>query len=200
VAKSHQMMSPKSKNVGDVAPRQRRLGQFLEVPNADRSNPQVIRRMVHDAIATYFDGNITQAAERLEVVRRKHKNRGYRAGITTESLYDLLRDKHAIRYFELEAVAIERGIPVSLLLFYTRLVSEQAEVQDARGKVDRVLLGFTRVLRDAQRAFRNNRRIAFSDLTHWIELYKEPRETATPNQDEPTFPGFLDGYDDPATE
>lgn len=183
----------------DMAPRVRRLNKFKEVGNSDRLNPQSIRRAIYDLLLRYFDGNLLAAAERLNELRKDHKKRTYKTAITQEGLYAAVMDDVPIKYLLLEAIAIERGIPVSLLLFYTRLISDQTE-QDSILKNDALILGFSRVLRSAQQKFKEKEPFDFDDLIAWINLYKRPRPQgarALLESNQLAFPGFLEEFDDP---
>jgi hypothetical protein len=169
--------------------RQRKgLGAFKIVPDAQRLNPQTIRRMIHDIVVNEFENNLQLAAAELVKGRREYKNRNYKSGISGEGLYQLITDRHWIRYHQLEAFAIQRGVPISLLLFYTRLVADQGE-SEGRQKVQRLLRGFRRVLDDAQSKFRNGSPFGYADLVRWTENYKAHSQNEA-------VPGQLDLLDD----
>lgn len=92
-------------------PVRRRIGRFKEIANKDRRNPQSIRRMMHDMIVRYFDSDCTTAALRIEGLRVQHKGRNYTTSITPDGLYKAVADTHYIKYYLLEAIAIERRVP-----------------------------------------------------------------------------------------
>jgi hypothetical protein len=182
----------------------RRLGEFLDVPNDERMNPQSIRRMIFEYIVRCHGRDCEVAAEQLELHRVKHKGRRYKSGITKNSLYKLTRDEHPIKYFLLEAIAIERRVPVSLLLFYTRLNADQAE-PDGQAKVNILLDGLASAVEDARAKIKRAKPINFEDLAQWIDKFVElsPQVTALENleglaapdavdtdRDEPTLPGL----------
>src|SRR5689334_21456907 len=124
------------KSSSDSSPK--RLNEFLEVPNSKRMNPQSIRHMIIEYIVRCHGRDCAAAADELEKLRFAHKGRRYKSGITKHSLYKITRDEHQIKYLLLEAIAIERKVPVSLLLFYTRVCADQAE-PDGKMKVNNLI-------------------------------------------------------------
>lgn len=179
--------------------RPRILGQFIETQDEKKKfNPRSIRRVIYDIVVRYFKRNVTNAAQEFERVRRTHKDRGYRTEVKTEGYYYIIRDEQHLRYMHLEAIAIYLGVPVSLLLFYTRLRADQDEKENPLGKNEALLAGFARVIADATNRFKDisNGTAAsfeFDDLIRWVDLYKfgpPADDTTEPIDQQPMLPGF----------
>jgi hypothetical protein len=166
----------------DATPK--RLAEFLPVPNGERLNPQSIRQMIFDYIVRHHAGDCDAAARELQARRYKYKGRKYRTGISKHTLYKITRDRHRILYLLLEAIAIERRVPVSLLLFYTRLRADQVE-SNSEEKVNVLIQGLTYALQDAEEKVARSKTIDFDDLAHWIDKFVE----LSPPE-EPTLPGL----------
>jgi hypothetical protein len=160
------------------------LKDFLLVPNGERLNPQSIRQMIFEYIVRHHGGSCDAAASELQSRRYQYKGRKYRTGISKHTLYKITRDRHRILYLHLEAIAIERRVPVSLLLFYTRLRADQVEA-DGETRVNILIQGLTYALRDAEEKVRNSKAINFDDLAIWIHKFAE----LSPPE-EPTLPGL----------
>ncbi|MGE0677204.1 hypothetical protein [Pseudolabrys sp.] len=159
--------------------RQRILREFKEIKSKERRNPQTIRRLIYDILKQYFDGNLHVAATRLNKNRVAHKGRNYKTQISQEGLYSVSRDRQWIKYLLLEALAIELKVPVSVLLFYTRLRSEQEE-RDNGTRARAMIKGFSAVVSDAKRKMESSHRFDFNDLREWLNLYEYPETLEAP--------------------
>jgi hypothetical protein len=162
------MGSAPKKSKADPVPK--KLAEFLPVPNEKRMNPQSIRHMIFEYIVRCHGRDCDAAARELELRRFQHKKRKYKSGITKNSLYKITRDEHQIRYLLLEAIAIERKVPVSLLLFYTRLCADQTEA-DSEIKLNNLIRGLTFALQDAEVKVKRGKLINFDDLAHWVDAF-----------------------------
>jgi hypothetical protein len=126
----------------------RRLSlELKQVPAAERHNPQVIRALLHEWISAEFDGFVDPAAAAVEQQRPAPGEKGhFGIELKPETLYRLVLDDTYAKYAHLEAVAHYHRVPVSMLLFFTRVKAELEEVET--GGHDRA-----RKIVDACRAF-----------------------------------------------
>lgn len=83
--------------------------------------PRVIRDLLKEIVDEDFDGSVTDAAEEISRVGRERfgETRQYPA-ITRAILYNLLGDKSQIKFGHLEMIAHYLGVPVGVMLIYTR--------------------------------------------------------------------------------
>lgn len=105
--------------------RGRPMSKFPTVPEAERRNPQSIRELIFYIVKRDFEGSIAEAAEAFDQHKSRKKRKGF--NITSDSLYNIIKDRALIRYYQLEAIANYLKIPVFVLLLFTRAVSDSKE-------------------------------------------------------------------------
>jgi len=162
----------------NVAPRKlpppRRLGEFIQVQNpTNRLNPQSLRKALYDLTKQLFGTDLSAAAVSLKNALRTRFGRNLRVGISDEILYNIIcGDKTHLKYAHLEAYARYMGIPVSLILFYSRLFANQ---QDQTPRENLVMLNaFAKIIRDAQLKYDNTKKNVYNidDLIRWAAIYR----------------------------
>jgi hypothetical protein len=156
------------------SPPKRQLGKFAVVADPRRRlNPQSLRSTLYEITELFFGRDLTRAAKSLNVALRTRFNRNLRQGLTEEILYNILCvDKTHIKYAHLEAYARYMDVPVSVILLYSRLRSNQ---RDARPQDNlSVLNGFSMIVQDALKKYNNSETDLYrlDDLMRWTSLYK----------------------------
>lgn len=103
----------------------RKIGKFLEVPAEKRRNPNSVRRLLFQFIERVFNKNCVPAADALSKAPRvPGLARYYQRSFSGEVLYNLTRDDKSVSYTVLDAFARYHGVPLSLVLIFTRIHSE----------------------------------------------------------------------------
>ena len=102
----------------------RKIDKFLEVPAVKRRNPKSVRRLLFQFIEEAFDKDCVPAAAALSKAPRGSLSRSYQMSFSGEVLYNLTRDEKSASYTVLDAFARYHGVPLSLVLIFTRIHSE----------------------------------------------------------------------------
>lgn len=102
----------------------RKIDKFLEVPAVKRRNPNSVRRLLFQFIEQVFNKDCVPAAAALSTAPRGSLSRSYQMSFSGEVLYNLTRDDKSVSYTVLDAFARYHGIPLSLVLIFTRIHSE----------------------------------------------------------------------------
>jgi len=156
--------------------RRRRLGPFHLVPDPGRrNNPQSLRKSLYDITRKRYDTDLFSAAAELRSLLRRRHGRTLHSAFSDEVLYNILTDKSHIKYYHLEAYARRLGIPVALMLFYSRLTANQ---QDSAPYENAALVhAFQRIMKDAADALTRNPNdpelYKINDLLRWVQIYEE---------------------------
>ena len=130
-------------------PRNRRnVRDFLKVLPEKRRNSQSIRRHLFDVVKYEFDGNCALAADRLSALLREcHQQPGMRTAFSAETLYKATRDISLITYNQLDSVALQQDVPVSLILAFTRVRAEiEASGEQGVGRAKSLIRAFQEAL------------------------------------------------------
>jgi hypothetical protein len=153
------------------------LGKFKIVTDPrDRRNPQSLRKTLYDITSKLYEENLPAFAEMLRRALRTRMGRSLKASFSAESIYSILSvDRTHLKYFHLESFARHLNIPASLILFYSRLRSNQ---QDKPAHLNRAMLkAFARIIADAQYKLESkpNDEALFliEDFFRWVEICGE---------------------------
>lgn len=158
----------------------RQIGAFREkIPQADRLNPESIRKLIYDFCMHECGGDLDKSAKILRESIKKSKNRTLNMTFTADSLYEILRDRTHIKYGHLDALAKYYNVPVSFLLIYTRLYADQED-----NKYDdsiQMLEGYMRIFSyyllhvadksDLRSEKSRKKSLEYEDFKYWIKLY-----------------------------
>jgi hypothetical protein len=163
-----------------VPERVRRLGTFFEKAELARNNPQSLRRVLYDLTTKKFDHNLKVTASELKAALRTRHGRTLHSTLSKESLFNILSDRTHIKYYHLEAYARKLGIPVSLIVLYSRLTANQ---QDRTPQLNEAMLNaFSRIIRSARKKLAKGqldpKLFQIEDLLGWIAMYSEETSKA----------------------
>lgn len=105
--------------------RPRRIRTFKNVAPTERLNPASIRRLLFQAVRESFDRSCDRAAREISTaLGAADDNRKHRRSISADSVYKVIRDIHTVSYNQLDGLALHHGVPMALILLFTRLSSE----------------------------------------------------------------------------
>jgi hypothetical protein len=113
-------MARKSKGPG------RHLGPFEMGDPESRKNSASIRRFFYDLVDEEFKGSLLDAAGALtRALNEAEDQRGYRRrGFSEHTAYYVERDRQMISFNELDSMGLYYGVPLALILLFTRMRSE----------------------------------------------------------------------------
>src|SRR5690242_16255355 len=103
----------------------RQLGPFHSVPELKRrNNPQSLRKALYEITKRKLGEDLSKVSVELKRALRTRQGRTLHNAYSDEVLYRILRDDTHIKYYHLEGYARQLGIPVSVLLLYSRLTNQ----------------------------------------------------------------------------
>ncbi|HEY1604897.1 MAG TPA: hypothetical protein VGF77_04805 [Allosphingosinicella sp.] len=115
---------------GDV---RRGLGKFDPGEPATRKNSASIRRFVYDLIDREFQRSPAEAARQLtRALDTAEDKRAYRKGFSEHTTYRLQRDQKTISFNELDSLGLYYGVPLALVVIFTRARSEMTNFDKTR--------------------------------------------------------------------
>jgi hypothetical protein len=130
----------------------RRLGVFEPGESPSRKNSASIRLLLHDLVKEDYSGSLSAAAQGLAVALNSAEDlREYRrVGFSQHTLYRVLHDDRTISFNELDSIGLHYGVPMALVLLFTRLRSEMNNFD--RDRAERTLTAFTATLSILEKA------------------------------------------------
>lgn len=153
----------------------RQLGSFHSVPELKRSNPQSLRKALYEITKRKLGEDLSKVSVELKRALRTRQGRTLHNAYSDEVLYRILRDDTHIKYYHLEGYARKLGIPVSLLLLYSRLTANQLDRTPHHNEA--MLRSFARIAREALAKLNDDARnpdlFGIDDLLLWITVYEE---------------------------
>jgi hypothetical protein len=151
-------------------------GEFKRVPNThDRRNPQSVRKTLYDITTALYNNNLPEFADSLRLALRTRMGRSLKSSFSSEGIYGLLIDRTHIKYYHLESYARLIGVPVSLILLYSRMTSNQ---EDEPPHLNRSMIAaFLKILNDASTKLEENPNqgnlYAIDDFFRWVQIYRD---------------------------
>jgi hypothetical protein len=155
------------------------FGEFKQIKDQrKRNNPQSLRRTLYDATLKQYGDAPTLAAAKLSEALRTREGRTLHSSFSAEILYNILSDRSHIKYYHLEGYARDLGVPVSLILFYSRLTANQSDGASQSSKA--MLRAYRSIIGDAVSKLtgdaENPHSFTIEDLLRWVEIYKSEQE------------------------
>lgn len=106
----------------------RRIKRFLEIRPRERNNSKSIRRLLFDVIWHDFQQSTLIASARFRSILKGNKDprkfRTHGRGLSADSIYKVTRDTQPVTFSQLDAIAQHLGMPLGLVLLFTRIRSE----------------------------------------------------------------------------
>jgi hypothetical protein len=157
--------------------------KFITKAPQDRKNSETQRRLLYDIVACDFSRSLERTCDAINAHLRRVKDpRDYDRPIKASSLQRVILDDYFITYAHLNAVAKLYGIPISLVLAFTRIRDELEDVEK-RGQLDalRILTGMRAAidhLLSQAREVTNSREDVLTHLGHsafkdYVMAYKD---------------------------
>ncbi|MBT9293109.1 hypothetical protein [Prosthecodimorpha staleyi] len=166
-------LSPPSKT-DKKKQKSRRLGVFKTLSVEKRLNPQSLRNVIYEIIKSRYDGYLEDASIDIDAARDSTVQKRRKTLINEHVLYRITNDITSIRYAHLEGIALALNVPLSLILLYSRIISNQKNDKNHENK--RIINAFKAIINDIDMAINNNgvktHQFSIQDFNRWVDIFQ----------------------------